>query len=206
MKKITILTLSTFLWINSVMAQSPVFTGLTATDKNVFAGVKSEQKGMEPETYLIEVSGDKLTSSKIKLPLEIQHREIVALFPAEKGMLLVLSQRTIEQGDHPQIHTYNPVKKEWKKIAESTCSSFAKLKIESSAITFSCIETDKKGEEVETQKKVALQGIKIINTGDVTLPLMKVDHQNIKAELLGDVFEWKQLKVGFNKKEKVFTP
>lgn len=206
MKKITIITLCTFLWINSVMAQAPVFTSLTSTDKNVFAGVKFEQKGMEPETYLLEVTGDKLSSSKIKLPTEIQHREIVALFPAEKEMLLVVSQRTVEQGDHPQIHTYNPIKKEWKKIAESNCSSFAKLKVEPSAITFSCIETDKKGEEVESQKKVTFQGIKIIKTGDITLPVMKVDHQNIKAELLGDVFEWKQLKVGFNKKEKVFTP
>jgi hypothetical protein len=206
MKKITIITLGSLLWINSVMAQAPVFTTLTSTDKNIFAGVKSEQKGMEPETYLLEIEGDKLTSSKVKLPIDIQHREIVALFPAEKGMLLVLSQRTVEQGDHPQIHTYNPVKKEWKKIAESTCSSFAKLKVESSAITFSCVETDKKGEEVETQKKVGLQGINIIKTGEVTLPQVKVDHQNIKAELLGEVFEWKQLKVGFNKKEKIFTP
>ena len=206
MKKITALTLATLVFSSVSFAQSPIFTTLTSSGKSVFAGVKLQEKGMEPDTYILEVSGDQLASKKIPLPAEIMHREVVGLFPAEGNQIVVLSQRTVEQGDKPLFHSYNPAKKEWKKIAEADCVSFAKLKVEVSSVTFTCVETDKKGDEVEVAKKVALSGIKLKPTGEISLPMKKVEQNSLKAELLGEAFEWKELKVGFNKKEKVFTP
>jgi|GEM_PF-1579379 len=206
MKKISAFTLASLLLTNVACAQAPVFTSLGNSGLNVFAGVKLEQKGMEPETYILEISKDKLASTKIPMPAELEHREVVALFPAENNMMVVLSQKTAEQGDKPQFHSYDTAKKEWKKLAESDCVSFAKLKVKSDSVTFTCVETDKKGEEVETQKTVALKGVKLSKPGDITLPMVKAENDNLSAELMGDAFEWKQLKVGLNKKEKIFTP
>ena len=121
-------------------------------------------------------------------------------------MLVVLTQRTVEQGDKPIFHSYNPAKKEWKKLAEVDCISFAKLKVEATSVTFTCSETNKNGDEIEILKKVALSGVQLKTAGEVNLPLMKIEQGNLKAELLGETFEWKELKVEANKKEKTFTP
>lgn len=205
MKTISTLALASLFITSVACAQAPVFTTLSSSGKDVFAGVKKEAKGMEPETYLLQVNKD-LTSNKIALPTELSHREVVALFPAEKNQLVVMSQRTVEQGDNPQFHSYNPAKKEWKKLAEVQCMSFAKLKVEKSSVTVNCLETNEKGDEVETQKKVVLKDVVLTKPGDISLPLAKVEDKSLKAELVGDSFEWKELKVGHDKKEKVFRP
>lgn len=206
MKKLNIISILSVFMSSLALAQAPVFTTLSSSGKDVFAGVKLQKQGMEPETYMLQVSADKLSSAKIKLPQEIIHREVIGLLPAEGNQLVVMSQRTVEQGDKPQFHLYNPAKKSWKKIAQGECTSFAKMKVEASAVTLTCVETNDKGDEVEVPKKVTLTGVKLISSGDVVLPMMKVEKDNIKAELLGDVFEWNQLKVGMNKKEKIFKP
>lgn len=206
MKKLYTTALLSVLLTSVACAQAPVFTTIATSGKKVFAGAKLEKKGMEPETYLLEVSGDKLSSQKISLPQELIHREVVAIFSTQTNSIVVMSQRTIEQGDKPQLHSFDPAKKEWKKLAEVDCTSFAKIKVESAAITLSCVETNKDGEEVETQKKVSLPGIALVAKGDVTLPVEKLEDSDLKAQLLGDSFEWKELKVGLDKKEKIFRP
>jgi hypothetical protein len=205
MKHIFSIALSFIFFTSVASAQAPVFTSLNSSDKNVFAGVKLEKKGHEPETYLLQVKKD-LSSSKIKLPAELLHREVIGLFPAEKNLLVVMSQRTVEQGDKPQFHSFDPAKKAWKKLAEVDCMSFAKVKVEKQKIALTCLETTEKGEEVERVKVVELQGMALSQTGDFTLPQAKVEKASLKAELLGDSFEWKELKVGMDKKEKVFRP
>ncbi len=206
MKKISTLALASLLISTVACAQAPVFTTVNSSGKDIFAGVKLESKGMEPETYLLQVSSEALTSSKVSLPTELSHREVVALFPADKNRLVVMSQRTVEQGDRPQFHSYNPEKKEWKKLAEVDCVSFAKVKVEKKTLTLSCLETNAKGEEVESKKQVAFRDLILTQPGEVTLPMAKVEKDSVRAELLGDTFEWKELKVGQDKKEKVFRP
>lgn len=205
MKKISTIALASMFMTTVACAQAPVFTTLSSSGKDVFAGVKLEAKGQEPETYLLQVKKD-LTSSKIALPTELLHREVVALFPADKEQLVVMSQRTVEQGDNPQFHSYNPAKKEWKKLGEVDCMSFAKLQVEKSAVTLSCVETNAKGEEVTTEKKVAFKDVTLTRPGAVTLPMAKVEDKSVRAELIGDSFEWQELKVGIEKKEKTFRP
>lgn len=206
MKKIMTFTFASLLMTTAALAQAPVFTTLSSSGKNVFAGVKLESKGNEPETYLLQVSGDGLTSNKIELPTELAHREVVALFPADNNQIVVMSQRTVEQGDKPLLHSFNPSKKEWKKLAEVDCTSFAKVKVEKQSVSVTCVETDAKGEEVEKEKKVILKGVTLTQPGSVTLPLQKIEKDTVRAELLGDPFEWKELKVSVDKKEKIFRP
>jgi hypothetical protein len=206
MKKIITLTLVTLLSTSGVLAQGQFFTTLTSIEKDVYAGVKIEKKGDEPETYILQVSGEGLTSKKIMLPEELAHREVVALIPAEKKQLVLVSQRTIEQGDKLQFHLFNPEKEEWKKLSELDCNSFAKMKKEKKGLVLNCISTDEKGKEIEKKKNVSFKEVTLYELGEVTLPLSKIQNNLIQAELLGDSFEWKDLKVGINKKEKVFRP
>ncbi len=183
-----------------------MFTTLGLGDKSVFAGIKKQVKGMEPETYILEVSFKALSQSKLDLPKELIHREVVGLYGAEKGKLLVITQRTVEQGDRPEFHLYNTQSKEWKKLAESDCLSFSQVKVEKSALHLTCLEHDKKGDEIEVIKKVDLPEMKFKVLGETTLPLKRVERDAFKAELLGEVFEWQELKVHYQKKEKTFRP
>lgn len=206
MKKLNFLMLSTLFLSTQLLAQTPTFTSLSTNGKNVLAGVKLEKKDHEPETYLLKISAAELESKRINLPVELIHREIIAIFPAEKNMALVVSQRTVEQGDRPQFHSYDLSTQTWKKLAESGCKSLTKAKIEKTAITISCLETDAKGNDVESVKRIDLKGITMNNFKEVTLPVKKDDTAPLKAELIGEDFEWKELKVSMEKREKVFKP
>jgi hypothetical protein len=193
--------------ISVAMTQTPTFTTLSYSGKNVFAGVKSQEKGKEPETYILQVSiSEKFISTKVKLPKELVHREVIGIFPAQKEQILVISQRTVEQGDIPQFHLFDPTSKEWKKVAVGGCPSFMKIKFKNSEVSLGCLETDGKGLEKEISKRVKLDGVILKSSGEVSLPLLKVESGELKAELQGDAPEWNRLKIGLNNKEKVFTP
>ncbi len=206
MKKKTIQFILLSLVSLSACAQLPVFTCLNTNGPKVFAGVKISEQGMEPDTYLMEVNSTMLSSQKISLPKELIHREVVGIFPTQGEVVLVLTQRTVEQGDNPLLYSFHPSKKEWKKVAEFKCPSFANVSVEESALTLHCVETNKEGVEVKTSQKTPIAGLKLKASGEQTLPLFKVEKDNVKAELVGESFEWKELKVSVNKKEKVFKP
>lgn len=204
MKIITTLALSSFLFTSLAGAKTSVYTSLNTSGKDVFAGVKVEEKGMEPETYLLHVDSS-LKSEKVTLPKELSHREIIALFPTTKSSLLVLTQRTVEQGDDPQLHAFNPQKKEWKKLGEVECMTFSKVNLEKNALILSCVETTEKGEEVVKEKAISFKDLSLSQTGKVILPVTEVKG-DIDAKLLGDAFYWQELKVELNKKSKVIRP
>lgn len=206
MKKFIALSLSTFLINAFAAAEAPVFTTLVTSGKDVFAGVKKIAKGMEPETYLLKVRGETLTSEKISLPADLIHREVVSIFEGDKGRLVVMTQRTVEQGDTPQLHLFEPGSKKWSKLTDVGCTSFAKVKVDADALTVGCLETTKSGEEVEKPLKITLKDVKLAPKGELTLPATKSPEAPVKAELIGEAFEWKELKVMANKKEKVFKP
>lgn len=194
MNKLLTLTLAS-LFTTAACADSTVFTTLGSNGKDIYAGVKIEKKDHEPETHLVEVSGKDLKEQKIALPTELSHREVIALFRAQKNQLVVITQQTIEQGDKPQVHSFDPAKKTWKKIAEVDCVSFTKLKLEKAAIIVQCLETNAQGKEVEKAQKVALKDTSLTDSGEKTLPLTKIEKEGLKAELIGESFEWTELKI-----------
>jgi hypothetical protein len=206
MKKILFFAFCTQIIATSAWADSQVFTSISATPSSVFAGVKIEKRGMEPDTYILEVSSSKLTSQKVALPKDLIHREVVAILPTKDNQIIVITQKKTEQGDSPQIHTYQPGKKTWNKLAEVECSTFKTIKLEPKSVTLSCLVTNKAGDEFELMRETPLKEVELIRTGLMELPFNKIEEKNLKAELLGEIFEWNQLKVVSNKKEKVFSP
>lgn len=207
MKTIFALTFTSLLLNAFAAAESPVFTSLGHSGENVFAGVKSSAKGMEPETYLLKVKGDALSSEKIPLPTDLEHREVISILDTTaKDLVVVMTQRTVEQGDNPLLHSYDTKTKKWTKLGEVGCHSFSKLKIEASQLTVNCLVTNKSGDETESPVKVSLKGILLKPQQEIVLPVTKLSGPQIKAELLGESFEWKELKVVSNQKEKLFKP
>jgi len=203
MKKIITLLALSFSAI--ACADAPVFTTLASSQKHVYAGVKLEEKGNEPETYLFQLTeGDVI--NKISLPKELIHREIVSIYPANEKEILVLTQRTVEQGDAPLLYSFTPANTSWKKIGSVDCMSFAKVAYEKNAVKLTCLKTNEKGDEVQEEKEIPLKGIAVSAPKEITLPVHKVENGDLKAELIGDSFEWKELKVLQGKKEKKFKP
>ena len=200
---ITALTLLSFFSIQSWAVSS--FTNIAAvSEKFVVAGVKKVETGMEMESHLLEVDASNLSSRKVKLPADIESREIVGLFPAQKDAVLVITQITTGGGDKPQVHSYDLLKRLWKKIGEVDCVSFAKVEAVANALEFSCEVTDANGKVNTVMRKVASPlNLKVQK---VSLPITKTEESKFKATLEGPEFSWNQLKVIQGKKEKVFVP
>jgi hypothetical protein len=188
----------------SARAQAPVFTTVSVSGNGVFAGVKREAKGEEPETYLLRIKD--LDSTRILLPGELLHREVVGLFPAEQGLLIVMTQRTIEQGDEPRLHRFSLQSREWKQIAKVDCTSFAKVRTEKNSITVHCLDSGSDGVEKENPRKVELAGVRLLESRDVTLPLFRSESKGLMAELQGEPFAWTRLRVRTGRRERIFEP
>ena len=51
-----------------------------------------------------------------------------------------------------------------------------------------------------------MKGITFPSLMDASLPIQKTGEGEWQAELVGEAFEWKELKVGMGKNQKSFTP
>ena len=206
MKNILKTALAAFCMTSAAIAQTSVFTTVCASGDYVFAGVKIVREGWENSSYILRVSLDRLKSDRIMLPEEIVNREIVELFPAGRNSLVVMSRWTLEQGDNPQFHRYDGKTRKWKKIGEIDCTTYHRLKVERTAVTLLCTETDAEGREIEVQKKAALEGVKMANLGEFDTPVASVKTGSVSAELVGEEFKWNELKVSLPGKERIFRP
>jgi hypothetical protein len=206
MKKILKAVFASLLITSASCAQISVFTTVCASGNDIFAGVKTTREGWETSSYILHVSPGRLKSDKIMLPEDIVNREIIELFPAENNKLVVMNQWTIEQGDNPQFHLYDIKTKKWKKIGEIDCVTYLRLKVGSNAVTFYCSECNAEGKEVESQKKVVLDVVKLTKRGEFVVPIVSVDIGSMRAELIGEKFKWNGLRVRLPGKEKVFRP
>lgn len=204
MKKI--LLTFTLLTMQIAFAESTFTTVASLDNKVVYAAVKETKPGMEMISHLVEIQADKLSSKKIALPGELDGREVIALLPAEKGQLVVVTQITRGGGDQPQVHSYETSKAKWNKLGQVDCTSFARMKTTKDSVELACEETDPKGNVKLVSKKLPLKGVTLVETGDFSLPVTKIDKKSLKAELQGEEFEWNKVKVNQDKKEKVFTP
>jgi len=191
---------------SNLFADVPEFTCLQSSDTKVFAGVRLLEKGAVPDTYLLQVDSTNMTSSKIPLPDNLSGREVKALIPTKGPEVLVLTQWSMEQGDDPQLHSYHPDKKEWKKITEFSCPTFNSLKGDASQLVVNCLIVNKKGKQVPNPVKIKISDFKLDEKFDFKLPQRKIEKNDLVAELQGDSLEWKELKVVYKKTEKKFTP
>jgi hypothetical protein len=206
MKDILKVALSLIFIADVAYAQTPVFTTVCLSGNEIFAGVKIVREGWELRSYILQVSLDNLAPSKIMLPKEISNRDIIELFPAENKVLIVMSQWTMEQGDNPQFHSYDIKTKKWKKIGETDCITYHKVKLERDGVIFSYYKYNAEGKEDELQKKVALNGVNLTHLGEFKVPISIVNNGSMHAELIGEKFKWNGLRVRLPGKEKVFRP
>jgi hypothetical protein len=187
------------------LAKSVSFTSLGSNSGNVFAGVKVEEKGSEPETYMIHVNKE-LHSKKFNLPEELIHREVIAILPTSSQDIVVITQRTIEQGDKPQFHSLSPSSGKWTRLAKSDCISFSKMKVSNESVALRCLETGTDGKEIEKIHEVSLKGVTFGPAEEVSLPQTKSQKDKTSAELMGEPFAWKDLKIEIESKQKLFQP
>lgn len=205
MKVFNIVALSLLSFFSLNIWGAAIFTNISVvSDRLVLAGVKNVEPGMEMASHLLEVDASRMSSRKIKLPREIDSREVVGLFPTKKDVVLVVTQITMGGGDQPQIHSYDTAKNSWKKIGQVDCVSFSKVIVSATDLEFSCEETDAAGKVSVVAKKVSVGSA--LTAQAVTLPVIKIDRNEVKASLEGEEFSWNKLKVTQGKKEKVFTP
>ncbi len=192
---------------SNLYAGDSVYTSMALVgQKTVYAAVKNKAKGAELNSFLMMYSPEKMSATKILLPNDVDNREVVALIPAKANKLLVISQQTLEKGDSPQIHLFDPVKKSWKKIGQIDCFSFNKIQLGGDKLVLSCEVSDDKGETTFIDKEVSLKGISTLTTGDLQMPLAKIETKEIKAQFNGLPYEWESLKLNYKTTEKVFKP
>lgn len=190
---------------SALLAQSVVFTSLGGNSDHIFAGVKSQVKGHEAESHVLHITKD-FEVKKVKLPPELLHREVISLVPASDGKLLVITQRTIEQGDQPLFHSYDLKSGEWRKEGEGHCVSFSVLTVKGKTISLNCVEIGENGKEILSDKKFTLKNINMGPEQKIPLPQTKLDAKELKAGLQGAPFAWKELKVEQGKKQKIIKP
>jgi hypothetical protein len=186
-------------------AGGPVYSSVCLLNDDIFAGVYLQDKGMEPESYIVRISGSSFSSRRIAVPAEISNRNIIALFAAENNLLVVMSQLSTEQGDWPQFHGYNAKTRAWKKLGESTCISFTNVIVAPKKLVFFCVQDSVVGNEAESRKEILFQEISFTDTGEYPHPVTSVAHGTLRAEIIGPMFAWKKLKVHLSKREKIFT-
>jgi hypothetical protein len=206
MKKLITYSLMSFALLTQVAcASSTSFTTLSEGKKELFAGVKSQAKGQEPETYLLQINKDTLTSKKIMLPKELLHREVVAVFPSEDEKMLVMTQRKVEQGDDPQFFSFNAKDGKWSKVGEVACMTYTQISTFKNSLEVDCLKTNDAGEEVVEKKTVVIKGLNLI-ASKIDLPMIKAGQEKFSAQLQGDPFEWDKILVKKDNKEHVIKP
>lgn len=184
-----------------------VFTTIAfPSEKMSYVAIKKMAKGSEPESSLLEIKTEKMISKKINLPAELEHREIISLIPAKENKLLVLTQYTMERGDNPRLHLFDPSKKTWTSLGEIACVSFAKLKLNGDKLVFSCEESDTKGGTTFVDKEMKISPFATLEIADLTLPVAKLEKGSLKGQFEGLPQEWEKLKLSHEGKEKIFTP
>lgn len=193
------------LFIPSVLLADSSFTSLAGNDHHLFAGVKTVQKGHEPESHLLQIS-DRLEVKKIKLPPDLLHREVISLIPGAPGKLLIVTQRTVEQGDNPSFHSYDLKTEKWSKEGESDCVSFSRLSVSGKTVSIKCLVSRPDGKEEEVEKKLLLSQMDRVPRQEIQLPQTKLAVKQTQASLSGPPFDWKELKIQQGKKQKIISP
>lgn len=184
-----------------------VFTALAfPSDKIIYVGVKKMAKSSLPQSSLLEIKTANMTSKKINLPAELEHREIVSIIPIKNGKLLILTQYAMEHGDNPRLHVFDPFKKIWTSLGEVECVSFAKLKLNGKKIVFSCEETESNGDTKFIDKEMVIAPFITLENSALTLPVAKLEKGALKGQFEGLPQEWEKLKLNYKGKVKKIIP
>ena len=179
-----------------VPAHALAETALTAVatgPKQVVVGVRSAEPGAEPVTSLVAIDAKTRAARSVPLPKELAGREVIALLPAGERWLVV-TQWTMEQGDAPQVHGWNPAKKSWKKLGTFDCTAVIGLRVEASSIVLRCEDVTDPAAPKVVEKKLALDKIRPA-PGNFDLPQSASKGAGVEASLEGTAPDWDRVRV-----------
>jgi|GEM_PF-3403869 len=113
------------------------FTAWSETPSEIWLGILKTEKGYEPEARLAHYEISSMSKKSIALPRELQGREVIRVFTATDGAVVVTQQR-VEQGDKPLVNFYSKKTSAWTPLGEIPCESPLKIEAESTALNTTC--------------------------------------------------------------------
>ncbi len=180
--------------IQSVTAEAETsFTALAVGAGNaVYVGVKDVKKSVELVSHLYQLDAKGLKATAIRLPKDLQEREIVVLLPSQQ-QLFVVTQWTIEQGDNALLEVYDLRKKTWNKVrATENCTAFDAVTVRDKALVFHC---DKNNGESWQDIVLPLGAHKIVPRPEIKLPQNTASLGDATFSLAGSPNAPEQLKM-----------
>lgn len=155
-------------------AAETLFTAqITAADGTVTAALLQRQKSFETESKLVRINPQTLHWSAIALPPDARDRQVLALFRAGKE-LLVLTQRTVEQGDDPSLYAYSAGK--WRRLSEARCPVVLGAHLNEKKLELDCEEEDESGKTVSVKRALSLKNATVSKPVD-----LKLDYEESKT-------------------------
>lgn len=186
------MSLFIFFFLSSVSwASQAQFTTIFYDDGGVvFVGVKS-LKETESFAHLVTFPFEGGEQTSIKLPPELENRDLVGLIP-ERKKLFVLSQRESEK---LMLHRYNMEQEEWKKIGQVECPTFTKVKTAPTKVSVFCESTGKKRGSGVQVKNILLGKERLFRTGTWRFPEFLLRYKGVTLLLEGNAPAWNRLRL-----------
>ncbi|MGZ3694637.1 MAG: hypothetical protein ACXWQO_10680 [Bdellovibrionota bacterium] len=209
MKTITLLFLALFSIPSFAAPAAPktTFTTVFYDDGGiVYVGLKHGDTN--PESQVISFPFPPMgTRTKIPLPEEVAHRDVVGLIP-DREKLFVLTNGGGDTTDGPMLHLFDQKKNEWKKIGKVNCPVFTKVRLSSTQMTFSC-ETgamvgrrNHKHQQI-VQKSLSFGKERIFRSGTWRFPEFLLRYKGNTLLLEGDAPSWDKLRLKSPEEERL---
>lgn len=164
----------------------------------VYVGLKHNGGEAQVMTFPFPPMGPR---SKIPLPEEIQHRDVVGLLP-DRAKLFVLTNGTGEAGDGPMLHLFDQKKNEWKKIGKVDCQTFTKVKLTATQMTFFCEVPGRKKSRV-VPKSLSFGRERIYRSGTWRFPEFLLRYKGVTLILQGNAPVWDKLRLKSGEEERL---
>lgn len=158
--------------------------------KTLFLGLRRKTQGHTEATALLRMDAKDLQTKTIKLPPEVAGREIVAILPSSRLVVLV-TQLTNGGGDAPLVHILSLQSSRWRKAAKVACPSPNSIRVKGDTLVFACApdytKADSPGKDYEKtvslgagvnlgqheikfpQQELTLKGVEIAPVQDGTI-------------------------------------
>lgn len=184
-------TLLFFLFsLPALAAPTTTFTTVFYDDGGVvYVGLKHGE-GEKLESQVISFPFPPMgTRTKIPLPEEVAHRDVLGLIPDRQKLFVLTSG--------PMLHLYDQQKNEWKKIGKLDCPVFTKVQLSSTKMVFFC-ETgkpNKKGKVKVVGKALYFGKDRIFRSGTWRFPEFLLRYKGVNLLLEGDAPNWDKLRL-----------
>jgi hypothetical protein len=188
----------------SSFAESIHFTTVFYDDAGiVYVGLKHGTGAGEAQiiSFPYPPLGDR---TKIPLPEEISHRDVIGLIP-DRQKLFVLTSGGGEKLDGPMLHLFDQKKNEWKKIGKIDCPAFTKVKISSTKMVFFCEVPGsmRRGKLRVRAKTLRFGRERIYRTGTWRFPEFMLRYKGVVLLLQGEAPNWDKLRLKNEKDDRL---